>query len=116
MVILANPNVLSARKEQLKKWKSKFVWTANAKDASHISARCNAHNGYHWGEPEYLLHLQFVRNIWVSLHCPVKVVIGRKSQLVNSAVEHWKVSSTTFIQCISIHWAVAQRIITKPYE
>jgi hypothetical protein len=46
MVILADPDVSSARKEELKKWKSEFVWTANAKDASHISARCNAHNGY----------------------------------------------------------------------
>jgi hypothetical protein len=29
----------------------------------------------------------------VSLERPVKVVIGRKSQLVNLAVERWKVSS-----------------------
>jgi hypothetical protein len=116
MVILANPNVSSARKEELMKWKSKFVWTANAKGASHISARCNAHNGYRWDELEYLLHLQFVRDIWVSLQRLVKVVIGRKSQLVNSAVECWKVSSAALIFCISIHWTVAQRIINNPYE
>jgi hypothetical protein len=116
MVILADPDVSSARKEELKKWKSEFVWTANAKDASHISARCNAHNGYRWDEPEYLLHLQFVRDIWVSLERPVKVVIGRKSQLVNSAVERWKVSSAALIFCTSIRWAVAQRIINNPYE
>jgi hypothetical protein len=92
------------------------VLRQNAKDASHISARCNAHNGYRWDEPEYLLHLQFVRNIWVSQERPVKVVIGRKSQLVNSAVERWKVSSAALIFCTSIRWAVAQRIINNPYE
>jgi hypothetical protein len=116
MVILADPDVSSARKEELKKWKSEFVWIANAKDSSHISARCNAHNGYRWDEPEYLLHLQFVRDIWVSLKRPVKVVIGRKSQLVNSAVECWKVSSAALIFCTSIHWAVAQQIINNPFE
>jgi hypothetical protein len=63
MVILADPNVSDARKHELKKWRSEFVWTTNVKDASHISARCNVHNGYRWEEPEYLLHLQFVRDI-----------------------------------------------------
>jgi hypothetical protein len=113
---LVDPNVSSARKEELKKWKSEFVWTANAKDASHISTRCNAHSGYCWDKPVYLLHLQFERDIWVSLHCSIKVVIGRKSQLVNSVVERWKVSSTALILCISIHWVVVQRIINKMYE
>ena len=67
MLILADSNVSDARKQELKKWKSEFVWTTNVKDASHISVRCNVHNGYHWEEPKYLLHLQFVRDIWVSL-------------------------------------------------
>jgi hypothetical protein len=57
MVILADPNVSDARKQELKKWRSEFVWTTNVKDALHISARCNVHNGYRWEEPEYLLHL-----------------------------------------------------------
>jgi hypothetical protein len=63
MVILADPNVSYARKQELKKWRSEFVWTTNVKDALHISARCNVHNGYRWEEPEYLLYLQFVRDI-----------------------------------------------------
>jgi hypothetical protein len=110
MVILADPNVSDARKQELKKWRSKFVWTANVKDASYISARCNVHNGYRWEEPEYLLYLQFVRDIWVSLERPVKVVIGRKSQLVNLAVERWKVSSIAHLWSI-IHWSIAQQMI-----
>jgi hypothetical protein len=110
MVILADPNVSDARKQELKKWRSEFVWTTNVKDASHISARCNVHNGYRWEEPECLLHLQFVRDIWVSLERPLKVIIGRKSQLVNFAVERWKVSSIAHLWCI-IHWSIAQQMI-----
>jgi hypothetical protein len=90
-VIIGDPNVGAKRKEELWKWPCDFVWSCNVKELSHMSARCNSHNGYRWEEPEYLLHLQFVRDIWVNMERPVKVVIGKRSQLVNACVERWKV-------------------------
>ena len=110
MVILADLNVLDARKQELKKWRLEFEWTTNVKDALHISVRYNVHNGYCWEEPEYLLHVQFVRNIWVSLKWPVEVIIGRKSQLVNLTVERWKISSIAHLWS-TIHWSIAQQMI-----
>jgi hypothetical protein len=79
--------VSDAWKDELQKWKLEFVWTTNVKDALYISTRCNSHNGYHWEEPHYLLHLQCVHDIWMSLKWPIKVVIGRKNWLVNLVVE-----------------------------
>jgi hypothetical protein len=110
MVILVDPNVSDAWKQELKKWRSESVWTTNVKDALHISARYNVYNGYCCEELEYLLHLQFVRDNWVSLERPVKVVIGRKSQLVNLAVECWKVSSIAHLWN-TIHWSISQQMI-----
>jgi hypothetical protein len=45
MVILADPDVSDAWKQELNEWRSEFVWTTNVKDALYISARCNVHNG-----------------------------------------------------------------------
>jgi hypothetical protein len=95
-VILDDPNVSTVRKDILRKWNCDFVWSSDVKDLSHISVRCNADNRFQWEEPEYLLHLQFVRDIWVGLDRPVKAVIGKRSQIISVRVDRWKVSQFLF--------------------
>jgi hypothetical protein len=83
---------LERRKNELREWECDFVWRTDEKDLSHISFRCNSHNVHTWDSLEYLLHIQFARDIWEKLNRPSKQIVGRKSQHSNGEVAAWKVS------------------------
>ena len=63
--LLASKDVDSTVKNTYRTWTCDFVWTDDNLLLSELSRRVNNTNQFHWDSPEYLLHIQYARDLWV---------------------------------------------------
>lgn len=62
--LLASEDVESTVKNMYRTWTCDFVWTDDNLLLSELSRRVNNTNQFHWDSPEYLLHIQYARDLW----------------------------------------------------
>jgi hypothetical protein len=58
------------RKEKFRTWQCDFVWTEDKMLLSELSRRTNNTNQHKWDSPEYLLHVQYCRDLWINYGRP----------------------------------------------
>lgn len=63
--LLVSKDVDSTVKNMYRTWTCDFVWTDDNLLLSELSRRVNNTNQFHWDSPEYLLHIQYARDLWV---------------------------------------------------
>jgi hypothetical protein len=68
--LVESPDVSQDQKDSYSFWLCDFVWTKNMLMLSELSRRTNNTNQFRWDSPEYLLHIQYTRDLWVSYDKP----------------------------------------------
>ena len=68
--LLALEEVDPERKEKFRTWQCDFVWTEDKMLLSELSRRTNNTNQHKWDSPEYLLHVQYCRDLWINYGRP----------------------------------------------
>ena len=83
-MLIENPYASDELKNQYKTWKCHFVWTKNMPLLSELSLRINNTNQHRWNSPEYLLHIQYARDLWITYNRPEARGTSSKKYKVNT--------------------------------
>ena len=68
--LLDSPAATDVLKDDYMHWQCNFVWTTEKVALSELARRINNTNQFRWDSPEYLLHIQYARDLWVQYGMP----------------------------------------------
>lgn len=68
--LIDSPQVSKSQKDAYSEWECDFVYTSDKMLLSELSRRTNNTNQFRWDSPEYLLHIQYARDLWLEYDRP----------------------------------------------